>query len=348
MAECGIALLQQAEELLCARDAQHALAAFHAAEAVQADRDRCAAGRWIAHMLLGEFEAAWRESDAIRERGLPDPHRFWMGEAIEGRRVILRCLHGFGDSVQLLRYAPQLRAHSAKLIVEVAPAFVALARCFDGVDEVLTWGEQAPELTPEWDVQIEVAELPYFFRTHISDLPVASNYLHIPRSRDIVEAIGTRDTLHIGLVWASGSWNPSRSVPLEMLRPLLLTPGCEFWNLQGGAAWEQATALGDLSNFHTDLECEHSLVRLARLVTEMDVVITPDTLAAHLAGALGRPAWVMLEHAADWRWMLEREDSPWYPSLRLLRQPGAGDWSSVIESIQHQLHALIAHRAKGN
>ena len=280
-------LLQDAEALLQERNVTGALLRFHAAEQAGADVDRCSAGRWLAHMLAGNFNAAWCQSDAILERGAPDQHRFWMGEEIDGKTVMLRCLHGFGDSVLMLRYAPQLRVRAAKLIVEVDPRFVELARCFDGVDHVVPWGEQAPISSLQWDVQMEVTELPYFFRTTIADLPVASSYLHLPCTSERVLKPGTENHLRVGLVWASGSWNPSRSIAPQHLCSLLQLHGCEFWNLQGGKGLEQAAVLCAHANFHTDPQCGDSLLRLAHVISEMDLVITSDTLAAHLAGALG-------------------------------------------------------------
>ena len=337
-------LLRDAEALLEERTVAEALRLFDAAEEAGAHPDRCSGGRWMAHTLLGDLDAAWRESDAIRERGAPDPHRMWLGGEIEGRVVMLRCLHGFGDSVQMLRYAPQLAARAAKLIVEVNPHFIELARCFDGVEHVIAWGEQTPVAQPHWDVQIEVNELPYLFRTSASDVPATGRYLRLPRASRAVMQIGAEDKLKVGLVWASGAWNSSRSVPPELLCPLLETPNCEFWNLQGGEALQQATGLCDRPNFHLDPHCPASLLRLAQVISEIDLVITPDTLAAHLAGALDVPAWVMLQRAADWRWMLDREDSPWYPSLRLFRQERAGDWKGVVDTIQQQLAVRAARQ----
>lgn len=339
-------LMREAEVLLGRREVASALLLFYAAEQAGAHADHCAGGRWTAHMLLGDFDAAWRESDAIRERGAPDPHRFWTGEKIEGKTVMLRCLHGFGDSVQMLRYVPQLRTRAAKLIVEVDPLFVELARCFDGVADVITWAEQAAVSSPSWEVQIEVTELPYFFRTTALDLPVVSGYLHLPFAPECVSRSGADDKLRVGLVWASGPWNASRSVTPELLCPLLQTSDCEFWNLQGGEALKQAAVLCNQPNFYIDPPCANSLLRLAQIISKMDLVITPDTLAAHLAGALGVPAWVMLQHAADWRWIIDREDSPWYPSLRLFRQQTAGDWEGVVEAIQQQLAMLAAQRGQ--
>lgn len=333
-------LLLDAEECLDRRDLGIAMRGFDAAEWMGADADRCAAGRWMAAMLQGEFGLAWRESDAIRRRNGPDPHRFWNGEDIRGKRVMVRCLHGFGDAVQFLRYAPALRARAAKVIYEVAPRFVELARCFKGVDHVISWGEAAPQRQPEWDVQMEVMELPYFFRTEMRDLPVAERYLAIPErvTADVVRAMDSSNKPRVGLVWSAGEWNPSRCVPFRALAPILESAEFQFWNLQGPD--ESAERPDDVCGSLREAEgCRNSVLTLAAVISQLDLVITVDTLVAHLAGALGVPAWIMLQYAADWRWMMGVSESPWYKSLRLFRQPRPGDWMSVAGEAHASLRA---------
>jgi hypothetical protein len=341
--ECAVVC---AEEMLRRRELARAERAFELAEWCGADKDRCAAGRWLLAMLRGDLEAAWCESDAIRRRGAPDPNRFWMGEDFSDKRVIVRCLHGLGDAVQFLRYAPMLRERAAKLIVEVPPTLLELAPCFDGVDEVITWGEQARRVLPQWDVQMEIVELPYVFRTHLRDLPIATEYLRLPaRMENVVPRATSAESLRVGVVWTAGGWNPARSVPVELLRPVVEVEGCEFWNLQGGPARAEWDLLGRSERLHDAYELSDTVLRLAALISNLDIVITPDTLAAHVAGALGTPAWVMLEHAADWRWMHGREDSPWYPSLRLFRQPKDGDWCSVVDEVRAALQQSVCTEA---
>ena len=336
----GEQLLLDAEECLDRRDLGIAMRGFDAAEWMGADADRCAAGRWMGVMLQGEFGLAWRESDGIRRRGAADPHRFWNGEDICGKRLMVRCLHGFGDAVQFLRYAPALRARGAEVIYQVAPRFVELAQCFDGVEHVITWGDDAPGREPEWNGQMEVKELPYFFRTELRDLPVAERYLRIPERvmADVARSMGRSDKPRVGLVWSAGEWNRSRCVPFGVLAQMLESAEFEFWNLQGsdesaerpdpGCAWLREAS-----------ECRNSIVTLAAVISQLDLVITVDTLAAHLAGALGVPAWVMLQYAADWRWMTGTSQSPWYKSLRLFRQPRPGDWVSVAGEVRAALMA---------
>ena len=345
--------LVHAEALLDRRRLSTALACFDMAERKGEDPDRCAAGRWMAWMLQGDFEKAWQESDAIRCRGALDPHRFWNGESMRGNRVMVRCLHGLGDAVQFLRYVPALRRIAARVIVETPPRLIDLAPMVDGVDEAITWGDSAPSQAPDWDVQIEVTELPCLFRTRLRDLPFATNYIRIPDHlrRNAMKALGRDARMQVGVVWSSGEWNPARSMPIQDMQSIFQRPDITFWNLQGGPAREQwneidsPATLRDAPAFCAD----RGLVPLAAFISQLDLVITVDTLAAHLAGALGRPAWLMLQNSADWRWMTGREDSPWYPSMRIFRQAQQGDWASISVQVDHALaewnatnHARIA------
>jgi hypothetical protein len=331
-------LLHSGEDLLSARSLSEALHRFQQAEAAGAEPDRCAAGRWTTNMLMGNFEAAWQESDAIRRRGTFDPHRFWQGESLRGKRVMLRCLHGFGDAIQFLRYAPRLRETASRLIIEVPPRLLELASYFDGVDEIVTWGEEAPAVAPIWDVQVESNELPYLFRTQLCDLPLTTNYLRIPKkSKDgQTELSSGRNAFQVGLVWTAGAWNPARSIPFALIQSLFNISGCEFWDLQGGPEMTKEPSLLN-GMLRIEERCRSSVKALAAKIAELDLIITVDTLAAHLAGALGVPAWVLLQHEADWRWLHLRGDSPWYPSVRLFRQPTAGDWKRVIETVTNNL-----------
>lgn len=333
--------LQHAEALLAARN-ENSLAAFYSAEVAGADPDRCAAGRWTAQMLKGDFGSAWIECDTIRYRAAPDPHRFWDGQPIDGRKVIVRCLHGLGDAIQFLRYMPRLRARASSVVVEVPPGLYQLASCIEDIGEAITWGKLAPSVPVHWDVQMEVMELPYIFRTSLYELPIASNYLRIPES--LRSPIASIPSLYprVGIVWAAGGWNPARSLPFSHVRRLLAKSDCEFWSLQGGSPNAEWLSLPPSDKFRDGAEFGRGLLRLATLVYKLDLVITVDTLAAHLAGAMGKPTWVLLNHAADWRWLTNRNDSPWYPSARLFRQPTPGNWETLIDVVEEELQLWTA------
>jgi hypothetical protein len=330
--------LEDAENLLDRRDpgAKHL---FDVAEACGADSDRCAAGRWMAHMFAGDFGSAWPESDAIRGRGDPDPHRMWTGESLKDRHIMVRCLHGYGDAVQFLRYAPLLRTMAAEVTFEVPPSMYELAQYIEGVDNVVTWGSLAPVIPVFWDTQLEVMELPHIFRTEIRDLPIAQNYVHLPQTRcNCVNRKLGRNHPRVGVVWVGGEWNQSRSIPFAVFSELLSEPRCEFWSLQGGAAQADWNLLPPSPLLRDSADLGDGILNLACVISQLDLVITVDTLAAHLAGAMGIPAWVLLQQAADWRWMACGTTSHWYPSLRLFRQHSAGDWSGLIAKVRLELN----------
>ncbi len=293
----------------------------------------------MAAMLGGDFLAAWRESDAIRLRGAPDPHRFWSGDSLKGKRVIVRCLHGLGDAVQMLRYAPLLNSLCESVVFEVPPSLFQIAGCFRGVNRVITWGDQAPQEPIRWDVQLEIMELPYLFRTTLAQLPLERNYLGLPANLRLqtAERLGQNRRPRVGIVWAAGEWNRERSLPESAVRELLQLPDIELWSIQGAEAAADAPEYGLCD---AAAVCGTGLLPLAATIANLDLVLTVDTLAAHLAGAMGCRVWIMLQYAADWRWMTEREDSPWYPSMRLFRQTAPGDWHGVVRAVSTAMAAL--------
>lgn len=335
----GDALADVAETALAQGNPVKALALFNAAEPQVHDADRCAGGRWMAHMLLGDFAAAWHESDAIRRRGRPDPHRFWNAEDLRGKRLMLRSLHGFGDAVQMFRFLPRLQAAARELIVEVPPRLVQLAPFFAGMGRVITWGAEAPAVNPPWDVQMEVMELPFALRITADELAPRQGYLQLPQGMrsHVQQVMGPARQPRVGVVWCAGHWNPSRSIPFAVFASLLSVNNVEFWSLQGDGedhCWRSAEGGDARRNVY---EAGDGILPLAAVIEQLDLVITVDTLAAHLAGALGVPCWVLLQQQADWRWMLDRDDSPWYPALRLWRQEVQGDWVGLLQRVRAAL-----------
>jgi hypothetical protein len=293
------------------------IAAYDEAERSGQDPDQCAAGRWKCWMLLGQFERAWQESEAIARRGAPDPNRFWDGQPFTGKRVILRCLHGLGDAIQFIRYAPVLRSKAERLIVETHPEMVELLRGVEGIDEVISWLDPAPE----WDQQIEIMELPRALGATVDTIPARVPYIAIDGPD--CSASGDRK---VGLLWASSGWDPARSIPPREFEPILALPGYSFYNLQHGPESGRLEMHGTAAQ-------TGDIARTAADILRLDLVITVDTMVAHLAGALGKPVWTLLPFRADWRWMLDREDAPWYPTMRLFRQPEPGNWGPVIERV---------------
>lgn len=326
-------IFSNAEKQLRCRDVQQAARLYCLAERAGFDSDACAGARWFCHMLAADFESAWRESDAIAVRGNPDPHRFWDGRPLEGRHVLLRCLHGLGDTIQFIRYARLIREQARSFAVEAQPDLKLLLRESRTADHVFTWGE--PE--PLWDQQIEIIELPRIFRTTLESIPREVPYLDVPSAPLIVPYDGSRP-LRVGFVWASSSYNHERSIPLEYFARLFNTPGVSFFSLQAGAERVQLQPWSEeIASLYDESAC---VLATARALKSLDLVISVDTMVAHLAGALARPVWTLLPYECDWRWMLEREDSPWYPTMRLFRQPTPGDWIGVLERVQCELDLL--------
>jgi len=325
--------LFSAEALLAERLVDQALARFDQAEKEGYDSDACGAGRWTCHMLKGDFELAWRESDGISSRGKPDPNRYWDGTDFGGKRVLIRCLHGLGDTLQFIRYAPLIRERALRLTVEAQPSLAPFLRECLLADEVITWSDRAPS----WDQQIEVVELPRLFRTTLDSIPAQIPYLKFPRSEP--RRGHQNRAFRVGLVWASSIFNPARSVPLSQLEPVFSMAGVQCFSLQAGA--ERA----ELSECRTEIPdvCGEipDVMITARAILTLDLVITVDTMVAHLAGGLGCPVWTLLPCAGDWRWMLNRSDSPWYPTMRLFRQPQPGDWKTVVSQIVQELRLTL-------
>lgn len=289
-----------------------------------ADPRKHAFERWASWMLLGEFEEAWKESDRC---GV-----YTCGVSGISGRVVVRCLRGLGDAIQFLRYVPELRRNCACITVQTPSRLTPLLERTEAIDRVLPV-EFA--LDRDFDYEIECSDLPYLFRTTPATIPAADEHLSFPLATNLARS----GDFSVGLVWAAGSWNPVRSIPLALLEPLTRIPGVTLVSLQRGCEAEQ------LREFHgrtpireTERETGSILDTIATL-RQLDLVISVDTMVAHLAGALGKPVWTLLTFAADWRWMLNRSDTPWYPSMRLFRQSRPGDWNSVIRRVTAELSA---------
>lgn len=299
--------------------------------------NEAAADPWTRAMLAGDLATAWRIcDDVLRHRAgqssahLPRHEQWiWNGTPLAGRRVLVRCYHGLGDTVQFIRFAARLRGIAREVTVWAQELLIPLLRTARGIDRLLPLHDGAPGVP--FDVDVESMELAHVFRPTLATLPADVPYLHPP-----VAAPRRRDRFHVGLVWSAGTWNPARSVPVEQFAPLLRIEGIEWHLLQRGPALaEWPYQVGETSG--TD-----DILATATTMTSLDLVITVDSFPAHLAGALGVRTWTLLAHQADWRWLRDRADSPWYPTMRLFRQPRAGDWSDVIASVENALRQLVA------
>ena len=315
-------------------------------QAIKADPENAEAhwGRFWVSALRGDFPKAWEDYEwrwKLRERTTPeldDSAPLWEGGDLSGQTFFLRAEQGYGDTIQTIRYAPILAEMGATVKVGCPPALARLLTNAPGVSEVIT-GNAGRVI---FNSHQALFSLPRILGTTLDNIPGTVPYLTAP-SQSGVELPATKGVFRIGLTWhGSGSHNPDRrSVPFEQLLPLLEQERTMFFSLQlGDASHDPARAdaenkLADLSPLMDDF------ASTAALIEQLDLVITIDTAVAHLAGALGKPTWLLLSAAPDWRWMLGRSDSPWYPSMRLFRQAKLGDWSDPLAKLRAELARTV-------
>jgi FkbM family methyltransferase len=308
-------------------------------------------GYSLALLTVGRLLEGWNVHDYrwVREPYVSLRPKFqrplWDGQDLAGRTILLLNEQGLGDTIQFVRYATHLKDAGATVMLRCQDGLFNLASRFKGVDSVVARGGAHVA----FDMYIHVMSLANVFATELSSIPADVPYLDL--ERDSVERWSQRvrgdEVLKVGLVWAGSPDHPRdryRSIPLQMLAPVLNVKGVKFFLLQKGKAAAEAASIGpgiNVVNLGPELE---DLTDAAAAISALDLLVCVDTSLAHLAGALGKPVWVLLPKPADWRWLLEREDSPWYPTMRLFRQSRRADWSDVID----RLTQALTERAAGH
>ena len=285
------------------------------------------------------YEFRWMQKPLLLARPRSRQLR-WSGQSLLGKTILLRIEQGFGDAIQFLRYAPALRTLGATVLLG---KFSELARCFQGVDRVVDRGGLPAS---ECDYYIDIVSLPRLFGTELETIPAQVPYIEAPP--ELVERwserLGGEGVLKVGVVWAGNPEHKNdryRSLRLAALAPLWPVAGVRFISLQKGAAaaeWEGLPGGLDAVNLGPELA---DFTDTAAVISQLDLVICVDTAVAHLAGALGKPVWLLVAQPADFRWLETREDSPWYPTMRLFRQSRRGDWDKVIERVKVALQARV-------
>lgn len=315
-------------------------------------------GRWREGWVEYEWRRHLRE-DAGQQRNFPQP--VWQGSPLPGRHLLILCEQGLGDTIQFIRYVPKLVEMGARVTVECQPKLRPLLQCLQNQNvKVIARGEPLPN----FDMHARLMTLPHILGSTPDDLPNVVPYLTVnetriahfaqllspPPSDPPQSATGNRQSqMNVGLVWQG---NPAhkgdrfRSIPLNLFSPLATIPNVRWISLQKGPGSDQI-ALNPALNLlqwsdPTDTTAE-ALLDTAAVIKNLDLVITVDTSLAHLAGALGVPVWVAMPLAPDWRWLLDREDTPWYPTMRLFRQRHPNDWTDVIATLTESLTTLAAH-----
>lgn len=324
---------------------QEALEQYRLAQALQPDFPGARYSESLSLLSLGDFASGWEKHEARLadpttakgRRHSPEPA--WRGEAdIAGKTILLHAEQGMGDAIQFVRYTPLVAAKGAIVYLQ---AQRSLRTLFAGIPGIAAQFEPLDTLPP-FDLQCSLMSLPYAFRTEIDSIPAEVPYLHAEPQRIAAwrERLGPRRRMRIGIAWSGNPLHANdrnRSIPLATLSRLLSRPDIDFHVLQGEVREADRPALAALPQVHDHGEALGDFANTAALMMHMDLVISIDTALAHLAGALGVPTWVPLCWAPDWRWLLERGDSPWYPTMRLFRQRRRGDWGDVLTDVACQL-----------
>ena len=302
-------------------------------------------------LLTGDYKNGWQEYE-WRSR-LPEMQQLmpfagrahWDGAALDGATILLYAEQGFGDAIQFVRYAPLVAERGGEVIVRCVPGLAALVGSMPGVSAVFSAGEP-----PAFDVCCPLMSLPRIFGTTLDTVPAQVPYFQPEAKRALhwkarLDAAGP--TFKVGLYWATDTKNrisPLRSLTLDSFAPLASLPGITYFSLQRGAAAAEAARppsgmtvvdlSPELAGFSDD----------AALISNLDLVISINTATAHLAGAMGRRVWTLAQFPPDWRWLLGRDDSPWYPTMRIFRRGKSESWESVIGRVSQALGRLVIAR----
>ncbi|MEP6670567.1 MAG: tetratricopeptide repeat protein [Chthoniobacter sp.] len=327
-----------------------ALAAFHRALEIRPGDADASFSQSLAWLLHGDFARGWPayerrwEAHRLTRRNFSQP--LWDGAALPGARVLVYAEQGFGDAIQFIRYAELIAERGGQVIVECLPEMVELFRSARAVSEVVATGGTLPP----FDVHVPMLSLPRIFQTTLEGIPRTAPYLSPDPGRRALwrERLGSdRTRLRVGVAW-SGSprhrHTRKRDLPFEKLTPRFRLESVEYFRLQVDDAAEANPPPSGISGMIDHREHIQDFADTAAFMAELDLIISVDTAVAHLAGALGRPVWTLLPFVPDWRWGLEREDTPWYPTMRLFRQPALGDWDTVVQRVAGELETMATQR----
>ncbi|HTM74485.1 MAG TPA: tetratricopeptide repeat protein [Pseudolabrys sp.] len=321
---------------------EEAIESFDRAIALAPDLAEAHWNKGLLCLSIGDFsrgwagyEWRWRRDGELQPREFKQPQ--WRGEDLTGKTILLHAEQGFGDSIQFIRYLPMVAEKGGRIVLEIPDSLVPLVENAANVAGIYRRGDALPR----FDVHCPLMSLPLAFGTAIDTIPASVPYLHAPAKRAKVwrDRLADIGRARIGLVWSgkpSHKNDHNRSIALARLKPLLSVTGTHFISLQREYRDSDLVVLGRLpirrfDKFLTDFS------ETAAVIGELDLIISVDTAVAHLAGAMAKPLWLLLPHVQDWRWLHGRNDSPWYPTARLFRQPQIGDWDGAIAAMAKEL-----------
>lgn len=329
-----LGLLQQAS---C--DVVGANASYEHAIELQPDHVEARLLHALILLLQGDYARGWIEYEwRWRWKGRA-PRRFprprWDGTPLHGKTILLHPEQGLGDSVQFIRYAPMVKALGGRVVCITHPPLMRLFRDCDGVDQFV----ETDQPLPHFDVEAPLMSLPGIFGTTLANIPARVPYIFPPGQIDpmIEQPLSHRGReTKVGLVWAGGSSaknDLARSCHWEHFAQLAQVAGVRYYSLQKGPSSAEAGRLAERLSLTNLGDTLSDFADTASAIARLDLIISVDTAVAHLAGAMGKPAWILLPSAPDWRWLLDRDDSPWYPTARLFRQRQAGDWHELLQRV---------------
>ena len=346
----ALALYNQGNALQLQNRLEEAMRSYDAALAQQPDMVDAHFGQSACRLLAGDLQAGFQQYEwrwrkpAYQSIAQQYTHPVWLGDApLQGKTLLVHAEQGLGDTLHMARYVPQLIAQGARVILRVQPALVPLLAAMADMSGAAGWpgvtviGDS--EALPPHDFRTPLMSLPLAFGTSLDTIPAGATYVQADPMRAsqwrarLGVAVGGAP--RVGLAWAGNPKHDNdaaRSLPLQTMHRLLST-GCDFIALQRDLSAVDRVLLAREPAIRSYAAEQTDFAGTAALVAQLDLVICVDTSIAHLAGAMGKPVWLLLPYAPDWRWMLGREDSPWYPTMRLFRQQRAGDWDEVLQRV---------------
>ena len=341
------ALINRGNTLKDLKQYKVAIASFESALALEPNIPSAHWNKALTHILLGEYEQGWKEYEwgwQCGERGKQRQYRqaTWLGEEpITGKTILVHPEQGFGDLIQFCRYMPMLEELGAKVILEAPASLVELLASLSATLSVIKEGE----VLPAFDLVCPVMSLPLALKTSLETIPASTPYLNVRDAKKQYwqAKLGAKTRPRIGIVWSGSMTNQidnnlcaRRNIPLSELKPLFDLP-FEFHVLQKDIRPEDKPILDNLTQLHGHQDELQDFADTAAIIQEMDLVISVCTSVAHLSGALGHETWVLLPYSADYRWMTNENDSPWYPNTELIRCKKIGDWSDVVQQTIQKL-----------
>lgn len=316
---------------------EESIAMYTRAVEVMPDYTLARYGRAVSLLTAGrlvegfqEYECRWH---AMTPRKFPQPA--WHGEHATDKMLFIHAEQGFGDAIQMARFAAVARERVAHIILECRPELKALFQFSKLADTIIAYGEPIPA----FDYFIPSLSLPHALGIRLETIPKKTPYLQAPAQARLLAKPGS---LKVGLAWAGNPrhyQDAARSMSLPQLAPVLAVPGVAFYSLQQSPPSEDSTYLRSLPHIHFNLKFADFL-ETASAISELDLVISVDTAVAHLAGALGKPVWTLVQHSPDWRWFLDRSDTPWYPTMKLFRQAKRNHWEEPVAEAAKALQAM--------